>query len=41
MFKEIKRVLLFPRTLPNTAQYPDTTLGIRTDHHWVKIDVEL
>lgn len=31
MFKEIKRVLLFPRTLPNTEQYPDTTLeNIRT-----------
>lgn len=26
MFKEIKRVLLFPRTLPNTDQYPGTTL---------------
>lgn len=31
MFKEIKKVLLFPRTLPNTEQYPDTTLeNIRT-----------
>ncbi|MDC2867922.1 hypothetical protein [Bacillus sp. BP-3] len=31
MFKEIKKVLLFPRTLPNTDEYPDTTLeGIRT-----------
>lgn len=31
MFKEIKKVLLFARTLPNTDQYPDTTLeGIRT-----------
>ncbi len=31
MFKEIKRVLLFPRTLPNTEEYPDTTLeNIRT-----------
>lgn len=31
MFKEIKKVLLFPRTLPNTDQYPDTTLeNIRT-----------
>ncbi|MCJ8009309.1 hypothetical protein ACFFF5_12905 [Lederbergia wuyishanensis] len=26
MFREIKRVLLFPRTIPNTDQYPDTTL---------------
>lgn len=26
MFKEIKSVLLFPRTLPNTDQFPDTTL---------------
>lgn len=26
MFREIKKVLLFPRTLPNTEQYPDTTL---------------
>lgn len=26
MFKEIKKVLLFPRTLPTTEQYPDTTL---------------
>ncbi|NRD78595.1 hypothetical protein HPT25_14630 [Bacillus sp. BRMEA1] len=26
MFKEIKKVLLFPRTLPNTDEYPDTTL---------------
>jgi hypothetical protein len=31
MFKEIKKVLLFPRTLPNTEQYPDTTIeNIRT-----------
>ena len=31
MFKEIKRVLLFPRTIPNTDQYPSTTLeNIRT-----------
>lgn len=31
MFNEIKRVLLFPRTLPNTEEYPDTTLeNIRT-----------
>jgi hypothetical protein len=31
MFKEIKKVLLFPRTLPNTDQFPDTTLeNIRT-----------
>ncbi|WP_432776075.1 hypothetical protein AAFJ72_03520 [Brevibacillus gelatini] len=31
MFKEIKKVLLFPRTLPNTDQYPNTTLeNIRT-----------
>lgn len=31
MFKEIRRVLLFPRTLPNTDQYPNTTLeNIRT-----------
>ncbi|MBI0581074.1 hypothetical protein IEC97_27555 [Neobacillus cucumis] len=31
MFKEIKKVLLFPRTIPNTDQYPDTTLeNIRT-----------
>ena len=31
MFKEIKKVLLFPRTLPNTDQYPDTTLeNVRT-----------
>ncbi|WP_419882894.1 hypothetical protein ACN6MY_04355 [Peribacillus sp. B-H-3] len=31
MFKEIKKVLLFPRTLPNTEQYPDTQLeNIRT-----------
>lgn len=31
MFKEIKKVLLFPRTLPNTDEYPDTTLeNIRT-----------
>lgn len=31
MFKEIKSVLLFPRTLPNTDQYPETTLeNIRT-----------
>jgi len=31
MFNEIKSVLLFPRTLPNTDQYPDTTLqNIRT-----------
>jgi hypothetical protein len=31
MFKEIKKVLLFPRTLPNTEQYPDTTLeNVRT-----------
>lgn len=26
MFKEIKQVLLFPRTIPNTDQYPNTTL---------------
>lgn len=26
MFKEIKKVLLFPRTLPNTDQYAGTTL---------------
>ena len=26
MFNEIKEVLLFPRTLPNTDQYPNTTL---------------
>ncbi|WP_378125323.1 hypothetical protein [Cohnella faecalis] len=26
MFKEIKKVLLFPRTIPNTDQYPNTTL---------------
>ena len=26
MFREIKRELLFPRTLPNTEQYPQTTL---------------
>ncbi|RJX40398.1 hypothetical protein D3P09_10030 [Paenibacillus pinisoli] len=26
MFNEIKKVLLFPRTLPNTDQYPNTTL---------------
>jgi hypothetical protein len=31
MFKEIKNELLFPRTLPNTEQYPNTTLeNIRT-----------
>lgn len=31
MFKEIKKVLLFPRTIPNTDQYPNTTLeNIRT-----------
>ncbi|WP_028545638.1 hypothetical protein [Paenibacillus taiwanensis] len=31
MFNEIKKVLLFPRTLPNTDEYPDTTLeNIRT-----------
>jgi hypothetical protein len=31
MFKEIKKVLLFPRTLPATDLYPDTTLeNIRT-----------
>ncbi|GEB33362.1 MULTISPECIES: hypothetical protein [Brevibacillus] len=31
MFKEIKKELLFPRTLPNTEQYPNTTLeNIRT-----------
>lgn len=31
MFKEIKRVLLFPRTLPTTDQYPETTIeNIRT-----------
>lgn len=26
MFKEIKKVLLFPRTLPNTDEFPNTTL---------------
>lgn len=26
MFKEFKKVLLFPRTVPNTDQFPDTTL---------------
>lgn len=26
MFREIKKVLLFPRTLPNTELYPDTTV---------------
>jgi hypothetical protein len=26
MFNEIKSVLLFPRTIPNTDQYPDTTI---------------
>lgn len=31
MFKEIKKVLLFPRTLPTTDQYPDTTIeNVRT-----------
>lgn len=31
MFNEIQRELLFPRTLPNTEQYPNTTLeNIRT-----------
>lgn len=31
MFQEIKKVLLFPRTIPNTDQYPDTTLeNVRT-----------
>jgi len=31
MFKEIKKVLLFPRTIPNTDQYPNTTLeNVRT-----------
>lgn len=31
MFKEIKKVLLFPRTIPNTDQYPNTTIeNIRT-----------
>lgn len=31
MFKEIKEVLLFPRTLPTTDQYPDTTVeNVRT-----------
>lgn len=31
MFKEIKRVLLFPRTIPNTDQFPNTTFeNIRT-----------
>lgn len=31
MFKEIKKVLLFPRTLPTTDQYPNTTLeNVRT-----------
>lgn len=31
MFKEIKSVLLFPRTIPNTDDYPNTTLqDIRT-----------
>jgi hypothetical protein len=26
LFKEIKKDLLFPRTIPNTEQYPETTL---------------
>lgn len=26
MFNEIKQVLLFPRTIPNTDQYPNTTI---------------
>ena len=31
MFNEIKEVLLFPRTLPTTEQYPNTTLeNVRT-----------
>ena len=31
MFNEIKKVLLFPRTLPTTDQYPNTTLeNVRT-----------
>ncbi|GED68229.1 hypothetical protein BRE01_19310 [Brevibacillus reuszeri] len=31
LFKEIQKVLLFPRTIPNTDQYPNTTLeNIRT-----------
>ncbi|WP_232713351.1 hypothetical protein [Bacillus xiapuensis] len=34
MFREIKRELLFPRTLPNTEEYPNTTLeNIRTMIH--------
>ncbi|WP_339258985.1 hypothetical protein [Lysinibacillus sp. FSL K6-3209] len=31
MFNEIKQVLLFPRTIPNTDQYPNTTIeNVRT-----------